>query len=103
MSKNTLCMLLSSCELLLQEAVSLAFRFDLESESQKEENHVDVLEESVWEVATIEANANLKISQFIWMDKPINQDEYNGIFGEISLDEELKASCLCKYSFWGKR
>lgn len=54
-------LLLSPSEFPLQESGSLTFCFDFESESQKEGNHVGVVESSVWEVTTIEANASLSL------------------------------------------
>lgn len=44
------------------ETGSLTFCFDFESESQKEGNHVGVVENSVWEVATRGANASLSLN-----------------------------------------
>lgn len=48
----------SPCELILQETVNLKFCFDFESQSQREGNHADIVEDSAWEVATRETNAS---------------------------------------------
>lgn len=61
-------MLLSPCELILQETVSLKFCFDFESKSQGEGNHADVVEDSAWEVAAREASVDLSEDEPVYLN-----------------------------------
>lgn len=52
-------MLLRPCELILLEIISLKRCFDFESQSQREGNHSNIVEDNAWEVTTREINASL--------------------------------------------